>query len=935
MGISSRGPFYDRDYIAHEGHHGDESDFNPIFEDKCGPGRINTFDSPPAYRMRLQHGRYWDVADPQRGYHNMDASRDLINRYMELFGQGMIIGQGAGYEPTRWDYQWPQNAKQRAAQGEARGLSMEPFLDMLLLPEAERPSNIRECIEFFYPLSGSIPPDTDISPFISTTVAAYYVPDADPAKAGNLPLQLGEVSMMYGWYLAWKMILCPVEYHDNIQGFLSEASQSPDYPFEAVAQNLILDPKTIKSVSTDSADDIATLANISTAVSFVTSLAHSAARSGVGLPDSLEDVKKIAAEHLGIRDSENFASEIIHKYGTAWIASTLSKYVEVPYTHLNDLASVVVNGVMSTDKWASLIGDAKQSGDLAKKRAASAVLQIAQGYVTERIKDVAPNVPLEDIVGMNSLLEQFMITGVPSDALDRQLEYIRGKAADQLTAAEKALLDTYNAKNEEIRLRTQRTLRDFTQFGNSRPNPEPITLAIIGIGLAGSLIQGGLDYAASTKQATAEGVRGYLTDNMYRLNRNLQGGEASFDLSKHIRKGYWAEGGWPKASLEPDCKLQQGGQVLDYWTHAWSRVRKVISAFKNDRTRRMQVLGPNSELKGQQYGIYSYRNYFKKGEGDRGYPAYGYSQNGNRPRKDTYHREDSHANSGYSRCQGLGVLAKHVDASMLLILENIHLFSPFTHAYGFCPTAQILTNGYMKIDGVAPRRFLGRSNLDYSTRSDGLPRASAAPGRIWPRGRIDLSNAYGPHGVECWARKAPLPSRRLLEGAYGQRCNLSFDVGLNPDVPVMDAQFCGLMAVLLSHPEALRTCYQMGLLEGTYKAVSKSRVASLARLAAPYISSRLPLSTMKVLNTFISPRQVTLSPKVMAALRDPALKAAVANMDISPNVAEAINSLTARPGVQAKIAATSTGRKVVNAVASVSIASALGYLAYRLYRVGK
>ena len=132
-----------------------------------------------------------------------------------------------------------------------------------------------------------------------------------------------------------------------------------------------------------------------------------------------------------------------------------------------------------------------------KKRAADAVLQIARGYVTERIKDVAPNIPLESIVGMNSLLEQFMVTGVPSEALSRQLDYIRGKAAGQLTATEKALLDTYNAKNEEIRLRTQRTLRDFTQFGNSRPNPEPITLAIIGIGLAGELIQGGLDYAAS------------------------------------------------------------------------------------------------------------------------------------------------------------------------------------------------------------------------------------------------------------------------------------------------------------------------------------------------------------------------------------------------------------------------------------------------------
>ena len=107
----------------------------------------------------------------------------------------------------------------------------------------------------------------------------------------------------------------------------------------------------------------------------------------------------------------------------------------------------------------------------------------------------------------------------------------------------------------------------------------------------------------------------------------------------------------------------------------------------------------------------------------------------------------------------------------------------------------------MFINGVAPRRFLGPSNFVYRNRDNKL-RSAAAPGRVYPPMRIDLNNAYGPHGVECWARTAPLPSRRLLESVYGQRCNLSFDVGLNPHIPIMGAQFAGLMACLLSHPEA-------------------------------------------------------------------------------------------------------------------------------------
>ena len=924
-------PFLYPSTIEIEGHHGDESDFRPMFDEVCGSGRINQFESPPAYRLRLQRGLYWDDIG---NYRIMGASIDLMARYQELFSQGKVIAEGAGHEPSRWNYLWPQDAIHRVSQKEKDGLSMEPFLNLLLKPISERPSNIRECINFFYPVSGSIPPDRDISPFLSTTIASYYVPNADPSQGGNIPLQLGEVSMMYGWYLAWRMILCPNQFEDNILEFLSVAKLNPEFPFSKVPEELVLDPRYIKDARRDAQNDIETLADISTAIGLVTSLAQAANSTGVGLPEDFKDLQTISAEVLGI-DSDSFVGEIIHKYGTAWVASTIAKYVEIPYTHLNDLASVAINGLMSLDKWESLVEDANKIGgspeELAFQRAAKATRQIGQGFVSQRIKDIAPELSQDERTGLVSLVEQFMLTGVPSRALRDQINRIEKKKESAKTSVEKALLEVYDTKARELALRTSKVLRDFTQFGNSRPNPEPITtLVIIGVSVAGKLIQGGLEYQARQKKAAAEGIREYLSSNLYRLDPVLLSGEVSFDLTKHIRAGYWdsSKGGWANTKLEPDCKLQQGGQVLDYWTHAWSRVREVVSELNNDR----KDLAKRSSLSETPlFGRHHYTKYFRNLDGV-GYPAYGFSQEGALPRKDTYHREEYYIKRGFSRCQGLGVLAKHVDASMRLTLENIHLLSPFTHAFGFCPTAQLLPNGYMKINGVAPRRFLGRDNLNYTSRKDGQARASEAPGRIWPSTRIHLKNAYGPHGVECWARKAPLPSRRLLEGAFGQRCNLSFDVGLHPEIPVMDSQFCGLMAVLLSHPEALKTCYEMGFLKDLYERSALNKAAQISRRL------KLPvLQTAQLLINYTSPKQTRLTPEMARILISPGVTAAVDKLNISPSAVRAVNRLISRNDqhqVEA-IPANSESSKKFKVVASAAIATALGVLAYKIHRAGR
>ena len=667
----------------------------------------------------------------------------------------------------------------------------------------------------------------------------------------------------------------------------------------------------------------------------------------MGFPDSFGEVQTIAADFLGIEDSENFVEEIMHRYGTAFVASTLNKYVELPYTHLNDLASVVVNGAMSSDKWDSLLEDAESGVSSATQRAARAAKTIAENYVTDRLSTiVGDTVSYEDVVGLNSLFTSFMVTGVPSEPLTRKIDLLRRKSASQRTSVENAILRAFEVKSQEIEYRAQRILKDFSNYGNARPNPEPITMTLIGISLAGKLIQGGLSYHAARKSENKANAARYLTDNLYRLNPYLQSGEASFDLSRHIRSGYWASGsGWYNNATRPDCMLQQGGQVLDYWIHVWSRVKTIIGKFADDRGSFEETRSGLGDSK-DRFGVYPYTNYFQ-GDPERkgsGYPAYGYSQDGHRPRKDTYRREEHNVSKGYSQCQGLGILAKHTDASMRLVLDNMDIFSPFTHSYGFAPTVQLRADGRMFINGVAPRRFLGPSNFVYK-RSDGEVRSAAAPGRLFPTTQIDRNNAYGPHGVECWAGTAPLPSRRLLESVYGQRCNLSFDVGLNPHIPVMNAQFAGLMACLLSHPEALRTCYQMGIPWAKDITLKKSK----SRLGKNLF---LPAGRFKTLIPFTAYHQVQFSPGVKEILSnksilDTTLSTNLVNrlkaINISKTTIDALNSLQPtqrktpvklKAPVPDQSARMSTGQKVVAGSIAASVGGALGFVAYKIYKSG-
>ena len=206
-----------------QGRHQSEMRHSGSFRDAfCPPGTISRRITGKK-RMRVTSGRGWSE-NLNSHSRNEAPSFELIRKYNEYLAKGKVSAKGSGHDPRRWGYTWPEDMMRKAENAEKDGLSMESFVNLLKLPLHKRPKTIRECIQFFYPMSGPIPPDKELSPFISTSIAAYAPIDADPKKPNNIPLQLGDVSMMYGWYLVYRLLLCPNEFESEITDILQQTS---------------------------------------------------------------------------------------------------------------------------------------------------------------------------------------------------------------------------------------------------------------------------------------------------------------------------------------------------------------------------------------------------------------------------------------------------------------------------------------------------------------------------------------------------------------------------------------------------------------------------------------------------------------------------------------------------------------------------------------
>ena len=964
------------------GYHAPSSQVEESKQRFCPPGRIKSA-NPKQYRLRTTDGSnrhtssrvrlQTSSSSNSRTVHVADRKDTAALEYYESKrSQGKVSARGAGFEPWWWQYDWPEQAKISAQNAEQRGLSTEPFINMLLKPLSERPRTFNECVNFFYPLSGTVPPAIEISPFISTSLVAYDV--SNTREGGAAPLQLGEVSMMYGWYLAFRTMLCPTELQVQFDFLRNTFEQgNPAFPFYRLHGDFVRDPGELSRLAEEQAEDARLFSRIKAAVGVLGQAAQAVSNSDFEIPTSVPALLTSLGEAA---EGVEF-KEVISTYGPAAVASIVREYVNVPYTHANDIASLIIEGSMSKDKFDSLWNDRNEATD--------AVKGMVDSYVEDQIAIfVDKNLQSGAYGSVNELRDMFVTDAIP-EHLSRKFNTLKQKSETALSPHEKIFIQAYSGRKSELEQLAQARLEDFSKYGNARENP--ILTTTLAIGLTVKAIEGGIEYHNRKNNKNLQARRKYLTEQVYQLAPTLTTDDIDFALGSGIRRGVWKDNwfrdDWANARLRPDCRLQQGGQLLDYWTHAWSRVQSFCRKYATERSKAStstdQYISLDKLL--QPKNSDNLRNVdYRCTTDNRGYCE----GTDYRPRKTTFFREehrigheyfDYHTNEKvtYSQyhCQGLGLLASRVDDSIEVVLQHADAFSPFTHAYGFAPTYYTeAATGVMKIDGIAPRRFLGHDNLTLKDSDDRFRWPAYAPGHLFPNryhskrpSDGDINTYYDLEGVECRAGVGPLPSRRLLEGVYGQRCNISFDVGIEAEIPVMDAQFCGLMACLLLHPEALDTCAKFGLpwaVELKKKSLAKTlgRMMKIApslfspnliapallstNLIAPALLARgtRQLTPSKIQSALSRSPAVKLTPQLQASLNTLTKNALLDKIKIHPNVLDVLKRpspvITKFSRVKAaKSPSLSTTHKVVGAVTATALVSGLTYVCYKIAKSSK
>lgn len=928
-------------------HQPSKSHRNEFISRHCPPSR-RIVQTPGAKRMRVVSGK--GSADPAYTNIEMPVTTDLLQTYEEKRAQGKVFAQGTGHEPRRWEYLWPESAMNAAQNAESKGLSTKPFIDMLLEPISKRPRTFAQCVSFFYPLSGMVPPAVNISPFISTSVVAYDVPDYNPRLGGSLPLQLGEVSMMYGWYLAFQLMLCPETEGERVKELLKQSKSASTYPFNPIGLGFLQDASTFRGVSEKLREKSQLLSDIKDVVTLMETAAVAATSGGVALPTSIPELLDAAGNAV----SADNIKEWIQRYGPAAIASIVREYIDVPYTHANDIATLIVEGAISPQKYASLLNDTSAN--------AKAVQSIIKDYALGQAKSKVPEGLVDGLAGAaDDLSALFVLDEIPTKV---QQKYNQLKADTQINSSfKRAFMAAFEARKRELSDLAESKILEFSKYGNARSN-EPVTLTVIAIGLTASAIRGGLDYQRSKYADRDNNVRNYLSTNVYQIDPNLATSDIAFQLGKNVRRGVWADFTWPtdnnweNSHLRPDCELQQGGQVLDYWIHAWSRVTEFCRRFDKARSNLL-----NTAVTDDHYPIHLGQLLPKTGSDGLRVVEYKCEHldpndsskircsTGNIPRERTFGLEESYVRKGHTRCQGLGLLANFVDDSLWLVLNNAEAFSPFTHAYGFSPIFRVEpSTGNLHIDGKAPRRYLGSDNLVFKD-SENRKRAAAAPGHIYPYKDLEVSRstAYDILGVECWAGQGPLPSRRLLKGAYGQRCSISFDVGIDDQIPVMDAQFCGLMACLYLHPEALETCSKLGLpwAQNLEKRKQTNLTALLSSISSTFqfIPGLLPSKTglmtnlMRISKDGLVNKTIQFTPAIQLNIHK-IVKDALANkITLSPDVLKRLKTTTSPTTTPQKLttkaAELSTTNMIASALTVTAVTAGLSWVVYKVHKAGK
>jgi hypothetical protein len=675
--------------------------------------------------------------------------------------------------------QWGRKAldKLRALQNQKP--SMESFIEMLDRPENLRPTNFAQCVDFFYPESGILAIEGDNSPFIGTLPFQYEVdPNQLQNAVGDIPLQLGEITMMYGWFIIFRQLLC----QKNPEVSSAQIPPSPEQVFEHVGESgFLLEADKLRGVQAQVKNKIDKLITISQAVGYADRLAKTTLKLGTEHNWDFGDF-------LDSQDYADLANEFSTK-GVTLVASSISSQIGLPSKYANDIATFIVDGKLDKKRFEDLVNKVTNLPSLAlskAQRASKEAYDTLKGLIEKQASSAiaGPNPETykrSPIFNYSGAFVPILATKDPSklEKLRQDLEPLR----EEGPAGEELYKRSIQFVEQELEADRSRFKGNFVDTMPSRENPASlaVTAALVGADIAFNLIQGGLEYKAQRQVQRLEAMRNYLYTNVFRLNESLLTGlPYDFSFFTHVRSGLRS------ARIPPTCELQQGGQMLDYWTSTISGLRVPITNMRNAVTTPSARKGKaeadvlqDAFLVSNVAAVVPYIKMYEQRDGDR-----------------------------KKVCAGMRYLAQNSVGSVMKVLQTLPYFSPFTHAFGFAPVFNQPSNDFISfIDGMSARTYLGPANV-----TSWATGQASAPYRTnfytydgtQSEGEIPQNAAVTEEEVECWVGVTPMPSRRTLEGKFGGRASVSFDTAFGA-TPVMDAQYCALMSVLFMYKEARDT----------------------------------------------------------------------------------------------------------------------------------
>lgn len=677
------------------------------------------------------------------------ASETTPNRVSVVIGSGRrCVREPQRLPNTR---EWPQQAINRLQQLESSNPSMESFLYLLGRLESQRPSTLNECIDYFYPESGvqSFFYAQELSPFVSTNPFAYQLdPNLLRDGTGDLPLQIGEISMMYGWFILFRMLLC--QKNPDVRGV--NVPVDIKQIFTRSQDVSVLTEHTKKEIRSRHQYQIDRLNTISRTVAVF----QAASKAGLASAASGGDVSDVGVAALG-----EFANQ-----GTTLVAGLISAELGIPSKYATSIATYIVDGAIHPEKYRALLEEAYSLDEKAYE---------AYNLLKDKIKN-------QFETGVSGVSDRDLGILSRYSGVDTLATILGTKTLDEsLWSQLQSELSGLRSDDENLYERAldwvQKSVTEYNEnkyFGSYfEPRSNPLLIAAAGAAL--TFVFGGIrnEIAEGYEQVgdSTEAALRYFQSHTKSLDESmLKGLPFDFTFMDHVASG-WS--GFEDAT----CELQQGGQMLDYWTN-------VFSGFRDSIAKIARAESNPSDRGGKRYAdIMEDCLDAVKNNTIRFDPIYD-----NSPRI-------------LEQCFGLKYLAQNAMRGAYTTITTLPMFSAFTHSFGFSPIYSADT-----VDGRSAISYLGQNNgpLYVSYGNTYVCLQSTAPDRV-DYGGTRQRSSVSDEEVECYLGVSPLPSRRTLEGRFGGRASVTFDVAFGKTHPVMDAQYVALMSVLLCYREARDT----------------------------------------------------------------------------------------------------------------------------------